>query len=182
MTDKPRQDPTPERLRELMAEGAVGASTAFAQLVGRTLLAREPQRVEAGRGLPAADWASGIFFEVEGDLRGHVALLLSASTGAVLEGLLPRGAPGAPDELVHSLLLELGNIVASQALSAVANGLGGRIVLSIPSLVVGHPERELSWRAQRQVAGRGGTRIELGFDDSGGALRALLVLLPALEG
>jgi hypothetical protein len=165
--EKPRQDPTPERLEELAAEGALGAATAFAQLVDRPLLARQVRRVGAEEPLPASDWASGVFFQVEGDLRGHVALLLSAQTR---------------DALPESLVVELGNIVASRAVSAIADGIGGRIVLSIPSLMAEHPARELAGRAQRLAAGSSGARIELAFEDPGGALRALLVLLPALEG
>lgn len=162
MTAKPCQDPSPERLRELAAVGAVGASTAFAQLVGRTLLAREPRLAAAAEPLPEIDWAGGVFFEVEGDLRGHVALLLSAETRSAIP---------------ESLFVELGNIVASHAVSGVADGIGGRIVLSIPSLVGAHPARELAWRARRLAVAGADARIDVGFEDGEGSLRALLVLL-----
>ena len=46
-------------------------------------------------------------------------------------------APGkTPEQIVESALRELGNIIASQTVSAIADSLGATIMLSVPTLVM----------------------------------------------
>jgi chemotaxis protein CheY-P-specific phosphatase CheC len=64
-----------------------------------------------------------------------VALFFDAlSRRALVRLLLDEDEPEAPAEMVASGLCELSNILASQAVSAIADAHGERISLSVPDL------------------------------------------------
>ena len=88
------------------------------------------------------------------------------------------------DEARDSIVLELGNVVASQIISAIADRMRGRIVLSIPHMVKGGADRELAWRARHSAlpeASACPSRVETEFTDHTGRLRALVVIVPDLS-
>lgn len=156
------------RPRELAQLCAGAAASSFGLLLGGDFRAREP--VLAGS--PVAGGAdTGVVFEVTGSVSGLVALLFSSSgSDAVCDRL------GAADVTARkSALREVGNIVVSRAVSAVADQLGARITLSVPVLVSGDAGRTLD----RLLARRGDglvTTTELRGD--GEAPSALLVFAP----
>lgn len=179
-----------DRIRELTSIGAGHAATAFASLVGGSF----SMRVPAVRLLRAEAVASpfvtnirddehralsGVFFEVEGALEGVVAFLFPTD---MRRRLLERVAGRPPEELereqASSALRELGNILASHVVSAIADTMGAAVVPSVPLLaledaptalasLVGHRERE------RPVL-----RVETEIAERAGELRGLLVLVP----
>lgn len=169
---------------ELKEASAVGASTAFAQFVGVTLLADKPVVRDAGDALEPDTWKTGVFFEIHGEFVGHIAILLGQPARDAVTALLESTMEGSPsDEARDSIVLELGNVVASQVVSAIADRMQGRIVLSIPHMVKSGAERELEWRARHSTlpgASARSTRVETEFADSSGRLRALVVLVPDL--
>jgi chemotaxis protein CheY-P-specific phosphatase CheC len=114
-------------VRALAQDSAQAAATALGQLCGREVRAADVRVCETSLG--AGKLETGILFEADGAVRGIVALLLSsAGRAAVLAAL------GA-ETLADSALREVGNIVASHSVSAVADRLGGRVTLSVPTLV-----------------------------------------------
>jgi chemotaxis protein CheY-P-specific phosphatase CheC len=116
-------------VRALAQDSAQAAATALGQLCGREVQAADVRVCEASLGAGAGKLETGILFEADGAVRGIVALLLSsAGRAAVLEAL------GA-EALADSALREVGNIVASHSVSAVADRLGDRVTLSVPTLV-----------------------------------------------
>jgi chemotaxis protein CheY-P-specific phosphatase CheC len=120
------------RLRSLAHVGAARAAASFAALLGWRLRASEPRVCEGSGAATTGRAETGVLFEMEGAVGGVVALLLSpAGREAVVEALAASDCP----EAGRSALREAGNIVASQAVSAVADQLGGRITLSVPVLV-----------------------------------------------
>ncbi len=157
-----------------VAAGAARAALAFEQLWPRPLFPLPGTLVAAHEPLVGA-WGAGVYFDLEGDLAGSVALLLRRAPR--------RAAPAAGEgggESPIPLLLELANIVASQVVSAVADALPGRILLSVPKLVSGSAERELLRRAGSLVHPADALRIELPFAAPAAEPEMLLVLLADL--
>jgi hypothetical protein len=74
-----------------------------------------------------------------------------------------------------SLSTELGNIVASQTMSAIADRLGGRILLSVPLLVMEDADTAFA----SMIRDRGADRfVECELTDSVREIRVRLVFVP----
>lgn len=178
-----------DRVRELTSIGAGHAAGAFAQVVGRPCRMRVPTvRLLSAQALGSAfvstsrdderESMCGVFFEVEGGLGGVLALLLpAASRGPVVRALLrPSGelAPGAEE----SALRELGNMLASHAVSAMADTLGTRVLPSIPVLAMEDALSALASLVALRCAGSTALRVETEISDPDGRYRGLLVYVP----
>jgi chemotaxis protein CheY-P-specific phosphatase CheC len=123
-------------MHKLANVGAAAAAAAMAHLLGHRIEA-SPTRpchdedAEPGKG------GAVVLFEATGSLSGVIGLVLPGETcDGVLRVLLREDEVDAASEGADSALRELGNIVASQTVSAIANVLGDRILLSVPKLVV----------------------------------------------
>ena len=169
-----------DRLRELAHIGASWAANSLARLSDRTILTRVPVLHGPERFKQRGEWSTGVFCEIEGDLTGLVAVFLSDSArGAVVDLLC--GDPEPPTEIVASALSEFGNILVSQTASAIANTLGGRIVPSLPELVLEDAEAALEARLSPRHRPPPPLYIESEMFDRQGRYRALHVMLPDLE-
>jgi chemotaxis protein CheY-P-specific phosphatase CheC len=112
-----------------------------------------------------------IFFDVHGAMGGALVLRLPSTARKTIVCELV-GEDGAAD----SALREVGNILASHALSAVADLVGARVLPSLPSLVFEAAGPALAaWRAR--AAGR--VCIETHLVDDAGAAAVELVWIPA---
>ena len=125
------------------------------------------------------EWDTGIFCELEGDLAGTVAVFLSPRTREAVTELL-CGEASPPQEIAASALSEFGNILASQTASAIANTLGGRILPSLPELVLTGAEAVLQSRLSPAGRPAPPLYIESELFDRQGRFRALHVLVPDL--
>jgi chemotaxis protein CheC len=168
-----------DRLCELANVGAGHAAGALAQLLGCPIRMSVP-RVRTRRwaqeqsGPHSADGTSGIFFEVEGGMGGVFAVLFPPrERDALLAALL--GEADAQAEQSESALREVGNILASHALSAVADLIGDRVLPSVPVLAL---EAAGAVLASFQVRFEE-LAIESRLVDSHGALRGLVIWIPA---
>ncbi len=133
--------------------GAGRAALAYGLLLGRDLHAGEPARLPAVR---HGEGAVGVVFELKGDVGGLVALMLPERARKLLLGsLCPEVDAGSGR--AASALREAGNIVASQAVSAVADELGARIAISVPILVSEEADVVLAG----MIARRGGVGVEI---------------------
>jgi chemotaxis protein CheY-P-specific phosphatase CheC len=130
----------PGTVLELSSLGAERAAAAYASLLGRPVRPEDPHAVSEASGLSAAHAETAVCFEMEGAVHGVVALLL---TDAAREALLDALGADTAAAVRQSALREVGNIVASQAVSAVADRLGSRIALSVPTLVAAEGDRTL---------------------------------------
>ena len=158
------------RVLEFARQGAVRAARAYGLLVGSELRASEPEPVS---GVRSRDAVLGIVFELQGEVGGLVALLLPGRARAqLLESLCPGVDPGS--DRAASALREAGNIVASQAASAVADELGARIAISVPTLLAEGADALL----RRMIARRGGVAAESRLGDTAGRAAARLVFAP----
>jgi chemotaxis protein CheY-P-specific phosphatase CheC len=168
-----------ESLRGLVEAGASGAAAALAELVGRSVFHRMAVGSEGAAELAAGQRRIGVFFEVEGQLRGMVALLLAPAACDTIVRNLQGGGAGSDHgpQSSASALCEVGNIVASQTMSTVADTLGARILLSVPKLVSEDADAALARRvAERQRRGAV-LRLESALVDCDEAFEALLVFV-----
>ncbi|MBT38415.1 MAG: chemotaxis protein CheC [Myxococcota bacterium] len=134
------------RPRELARLGAGAAAASFGALLGHGFRVREPSLAQPAA-IGSAD--TGIVFEVAGSVSGLVALLFSSSGCDTVCDCL--GAGDATER--RSALREVGNIVVSRAVSAVADHLGARVTLSVPVLVNGDAGRTLDRLLSRRGDG-----------------------------
>lgn len=135
--------------------GAERAAHAYGLLLGRALHPGAPAPLPVVR---HGEGAVGIVFELKGDVGGLVALLLPDRARKLLLGTLCPDVDAGSDRAA-SALREAGNIVASQAVSAVADELGARIAISVPILVSDDADAVLA----RMIARRGGAAAESEF-------------------
>lgn len=178
MRDADTTDLTPaelDRLRELTSIGAGHAAGAFAQLAGRTMRMDVPRVCEVGG--HSGEWTSGVLFDVKGSLIGVMAILFHrGSRRDVARRLL---GPNPPAEQEDSALREVGNILVSHVVSAMADTLGARILPSTPELATENAESRLAERARR--TGAAAFRIESELRADGGGLETLVVFAPDAE-
>ncbi len=173
-----------ETLRELVRGASVRAAQALGRFLGHTLRPREPRVVgaDAARDAAPAGSSVGVFFEVEGELAGHVAVLLPELTAETMLGLLLGSSDKhRREEAVTSVFREIGNIVASRALSEIANRLRLRVLPSIPILVLERPDAALAALVARSDGEPERFLVETELVDADGLLSTRLVFVPDLR-
>jgi chemotaxis protein CheY-P-specific phosphatase CheC len=156
---------TPE-LSALLSIGAAQGAQALAGLLGGEARAGRLFEPESGA---LADYETGVAFEVGEGLVASVLVLFASRVRERLLRALGSGAQADPD----AALSEVANIVASQAISAIADELRARVTLSVPQLCERGSEVVLA-RALRPDTPA--LASELWTDRTGTC--ALLVLLP----
>jgi chemotaxis protein CheC len=163
-----------DRFCELASVGAELAAAALGQLLGYRVRSRAPRVCGADDPAEAPQWCTGIIFEAGGDMAGIVAIVLPATErDRAVEQMV--GRPDADRDIAESALRELGNIIASQTVSAIADSLDTTILLSVPTLVMDGTGGVLRSLASQ----RGGSiRIETELGGPDGSVKALLVLAP----
>lgn len=134
-----------DALREAGNMGAGRAATALSQMLGKPVSMDVPQAsvlplesLSAPLG-GAEAMVAATYFRVHGDAPGRLLVMLGeASLAPILGALLGRvGAPGEPlNDEAQSALKELGNILCSQYLNALADFLGFPMLPSVPALAV----------------------------------------------
>jgi len=165
-----------EHLYELTSIGASHASMAFTLLLHRAIASSAPVFRQVSDYCADNSSSTGVIFQADGDLSGLVAILLPlASRDLIAERLMHPDDPAGCDKSVESALRELGNIVASQTMSAIADRLGGRILLSVPLLVLEDADTAFA----SMLRERGGERcVECELTDSAGEIQVRLVFAP----
>ncbi len=165
-----------ERLYELTSIGASHASMAFTLLLHRAIAPTAPVFREADDYCADDSWSTGVIFQADGELTGLVAILLPvASCDRVAERLIGGADPVDYHMTVESALRELGNIVASQTMSAIADRLGGRILLSVPLLVLEDADTAFALMLRERGAER---CVECELTDSSCEIQFRLVFAP----
>jgi chemotaxis protein CheC len=158
-----------DRLCELAALGGALAGSALGDVLSQPVRSGAPRVCELSSAMPPERWCTGILFEVEGDLTGLLAIVMSeARRTAAVECML--GSDGAAAQLAESALRELGNILASHTVSAIADATGATLLPTIPTLAMQAAGDALAaWIAER-------VEIDLVVGDSDDS--ALLVFVP----
>jgi chemotaxis protein CheC len=126
-----------DALRELANIGSGTASTALSSMLGRSVDISVPAALvlpmadAVGNIGPAEEDITGIVLGVIGELDATVLLLVSPNHAALLCGML--GVP-ADSEYGESALLEIGNIVGTSYINALAGMTGMEIEPTPPSI------------------------------------------------
>lgn len=168
------QDRKARRIRRLAYVGAGRAASSFADFLGRDLQAREPRLCAASGVATAGRGQTGVIFEVEGCVNGLMALLLPDGGR---EWLLAALCPGVDpeSELAESAVRETGNIIASHAVSAMADHLDDRVFLSVPILVESDADRVFGRMLDERRERREGIATQTELCGPDGERRALLL-------
>jgi chemotaxis protein CheY-P-specific phosphatase CheC len=166
--------PAIDRLCQLAELGAEPAAAALGRLLD-TDVAPGAARV-LGSGDPAGFHGNftTVAFDASGDFDGLVAIALQDRVFDFVQDRM-AGRLRAGSALAESALREFGNIIASQTVSAIADSLGAKIMLSVPELEPAENSGELAVRVRRSGAP---LRIETQLVDGDGGLLALLVIAP----
>jgi chemotaxis protein CheY-P-specific phosphatase CheC len=164
------------RVSELARIGALRAAAAFSSLLGREMRAAEPRpRAAVGAGARGGAEAA-VIFEMQGSVPGLIALLFPRSACELVVAAL-CSETDVSSAAGESALREVGNIIASQAVSAVADHLGGRITLSVPILVGAGGGLIFGQLLAQRREGRAGLVTESELCESG-EHRGLLLFAP----
>lgn len=128
-------------LREVGTVGAEGGARALSEMLGQPVELCVPTvsmmpMIDLPHLYPPMDLArmcAAVYIPFSGDVEGSIALILREHQAAgILEALgLPPGEPGGLDEMQQSAVREIGNIVASAYLNALAN-VGNMQILPAP--------------------------------------------------
>jgi chemotaxis protein CheY-P-specific phosphatase CheC len=165
-----------DRLHELAGLGASWAAAAVEQLAGRTVMTSLPERSDPEMLCRTREWSTGLCFETGSEFPAGVGLFITSATRQHVVSMLVGGMEEVTPEAVASALREFGNIVASQAISAIANATGARVLTSLPALLM----YDAAQRFALPLADKPGTElIACELSDSDGDLRALLVFVHA---
>lgn len=174
-----------ERLRELTNIGAGHAATALARLAGETIWMRVPSASSLETGVPPgsgggwAQWPTGVFVDIRGGVGGVAGLLLSNSSRELLvERLLRRPHREPSIDQVESALCEVGNIVLSSLVSAIADTLSVAVMPSAPMLASADADSLFESVVSERRASLAGLCFQSELIDDAGGLRALLVWAP----
>lgn len=164
-----------DRWCELANIGAGHAAGALATLIGQPIRMRVPQVVhrDTRAAEAVAEPAAGIFFDVIGGIGGDFAVFLTREACADLVRVLLGDASLESDDAA-SALSEVGNVLASHALSAVADQIGSTILPSIPDVALENPNAAFHARI-----GDRSPQIENALEDEHGRARGALVWIPA---
>ena len=150
----------------LVRGAALRGAAALASLVGGAVHCGPACGPEADA---LAGYSLGVRFAIDGALEGRVALLFAAGASAALLEALGPAAAAEP----ASALAEVANIVASQAVTALAEQVDALVTLSIPELELQGAGAAVAARAAAQ-----GGALASELCGPGAALRLLFVLLP----
>ena len=165
-----------ESLYELTSIGASHASMAFTMLLNRAIAPTAPVFREADEYGADEAWSTGVIFQADGELSGLVAILIPIASRDVIEERLIRWEEyGDSHQTVESALRELGNIVASHTMSAIADRLGGRILLSVPLLVMEDADAAFASMFRERGAER---CVECELTDSARDIHVRLIFVP----
>lgn len=131
-------------LREIGNIGAGNAVTALANMINK----RVDMKVPSVRILDFNDVStilggeeivvSGVYFEVEGDIKGNIMFLLDIKSAKILTNILMSKDDFSEtlDEMDRSALQEIGNILSGAYISSLSSLTGLNITISVPSLCI----------------------------------------------
>ncbi|MBE7519535.1 MAG: chemotaxis protein CheC [Thermoflexaceae bacterium] len=169
-------------------EGALRAGRGLSGLMGEEITIHVPS-VRFGTRADACDAVGGAevivlgaYLTITGDITGHVMLLFPVEKALQCVDLMCGQAPGTttePDELAESAVGELGNIVGSAFVNALADHLN-LILHPSPPTVVNDMAIALVQAVHAEVMAQGGevVMIDTVFEDKGGHASGLLVVAP----
>ncbi|GMV84956.1 MAG: hypothetical protein AMXMBFR80_08130 [Dehalococcoidia bacterium] len=182
------QDALLQRLALVARDGAVRAGRGLSGLMGQQISIHVPN-VRVGTKGDACDAVGGeesivlgAYLSISGDITGHVMLLFPVPRALECVDLMCGQAPGTtiePDELAQSAVGELGNIVGSAFVNALADDVNLILHPSPPSII--HDMAiALVESVYAEVLSQGGEVVMMDavFEDEKGRTAGLLIVAP----
>ncbi len=179
-------------LKELNNIGSGGALTSLSQLVNENIQIQVPNiktidydKVASTLKYGDADKLIGVMVHIEGDLQVALMFMLTISAanafGAALMGT-PKKEEDFLDDMEISLVKEIGNIMFSAYVKALATMTQASLKLSIPYYAIDMPQAILSVPASMygEIADKG-IFVESVFEISNEKFEAHLVMVPEKE-
>ncbi len=177
-----------EALTVVARDGAIRAGRGLSGLMGQDIVIHVPS-VRTGTKADACDAVGGdesivlgAYLSIAGDITGHVMLLFPVARALECVDLMCGQAAGTttePDEFAQSAIGELGNIVGS----AFVNALADRVNLSLhpsPPTIVNDMASALVESIYAEMLSEGAevVMIDTVFEDRSGKTAGLLIVAP----
>ncbi len=175
-------------LSDVAREGAVRAGRGLSGLMGQEIAIHVPS-VRIGTKADACDAVGGeenlvlgTYLSISGDITGHVMLLFPVNRALECVDLMCGQAPGTTteaDELAESAIGELGNIVGSAFINALADEVN-LILHPSPPNIISDMAIALVESVYAEVLSQGGdvVMIDTVFEDHTGNTAGLLIIAP----
>jgi chemotaxis protein CheC len=182
------QDALVQMLTSVARDGAVRAGRGLSGLMGQQISIHVPN-VRLGTKADACDAVGGeenlvlgAYLSISGDITGHVMLLFPVARALECVDLMCGQSPGTtvePDELAQSAVGELGNIVGSAFVNALADDLN-LILHPSPPTIIHDMAIALVQSVYAEVLSQGGDVVMMDavFEDEKGRTAGLLILAP----
>lgn len=182
------QDALVQMLTSVARDGAVRAGRGLSGLMGQEISIHVPN-VRIGTKADACDAVGGeeslvlgTYLSISGDITGHVMLLFPVARALQCVDLMcgqPPGTTVEPDELAQSAVGELGNIVGSAFVNALADDLN-LILHPSPPTIIQDMAIALVQSVYAEVLSQGGDVVMMDavFEDEKGRTAGLLILAP----
>ena len=174
-------------LKRAAKDGARRAERGLGRLVGQHITVEVPSirfgtKWDACDALGGAEQvALGAYFEVDGDFAGHVMLLFPERQALDCVDLMSGNSPGTAtlDDLAESAITELGNIVGSAFVNALADTAALTLQPSPPVLVHDMAMALIeSVYAEILISGNDIVILDTLFEDRAGRTAGLLIVAP----
>ncbi len=175
-------------LTQVARDGAFRAGRGLSGLMGQEIKIHVPN-VRSGTKADACDAVGGeealvlgAYLSISGDITGHVMLLFPVSRALECVDLMcgqPVGTTVEPDELAESAVGELGNIVGSAFINALAD-YANLILHPSPPTVIHDMAIALVESVYAEVLSQGGDVVMMDaiFEDPSGRSAGLLIVAP----
>ncbi len=182
------QDALLQKLTLVARDGAVRAGRGLSGLMGQQISIHVPN-VRVGTKSDACDAVGGeesivlgAYLSISGDITGHVMLLFPVLRALECVDLMCGQAPGTttePDELAQSAVGELGNIVGSAFVNALADDVN-LILHPSPPTIIHDMAIALVESVYAEVLSQGGEVVMMDavFEDEKGRTAGLLIVAP----
>lgn len=175
-------------LTTVAKDGAYRAGRGLSGLMGQEIAIHVPN-VRTGTRADACDAVGGpetivlgAYLSISGDITGHVMLLFPVTRALQCVDLMcgqPPGTTVEPDELAESAIGELGNIVGSAFVNALADHMN-LILHPSPPTVINDMAVALVESVYAEVLSQGGDVVMMDavFEDHSGKTAGLLIVAP----
>ena len=175
-------------LTSVARDGAFRAGRGLSGLMGQEIQIHVPN-VRSGTKADACDAVGGeetivlgAYLSISGDVTGHVMLLFPVGRALECVDLMcgqPAGTSTEPDELSESAIGELGNIVGSAFINALAD-YANLILHPSPPTVIHDMAIALVESVYAEVLSQGGDVVMMDaiFEDHSGRTAGLLIVAP----
>lgn len=182
------QEPLMKALAGVARDGAARAGRGLSGLMGQEIRIHVPD-VRSGTKVDACAAVGGeealvlgSYLTISGDIAGHVMLLFPMERALQCVDLMcgqPAGTTTEPDEMAESAIAELGNIVGSAFINALADRLG-LVLHPSPPVIVSDMAFALVESVYAEILAAGGdvVMIDTVFEDAKGKATGLLIVTP----